>query len=141
MNESNTNFRLTKVGVVILIFTLISSVLFFVLGIVSLTSADNEGKITSNNTYLVYENTSKSFSATSAKTYTIKFKPDHSGSFVLKIDGAYITGITRDGGSSVSYTSSSGVYDYTYKTNLNSSYTYIITIKATSNSIRFLAEH
>lgn len=147
MNKSNTNFRLTKAGVTILVLTLVFSTLFFISGAVNLASSgdnssgDNGGEQNYVPTHWAYENTSTYFSAQSGRTYTIKITPDRGGRFTLKIDGAYITEITDDLGNSVSYSSSNSYYDYTYTAYLYSSNTYTITIYAISSNVTFLAEH
>ena len=144
MNEVKQNSRLTKAGAVILVFTLLLSTLFVVLGIVNLVdnSEDDDYDYNYTETYWAYDGSVKTIYGYPGNYYEIKFNPDYNGTHDIKIDGAYIYGIYDDYGYSVSYNGDyDSYYDYAYTAYLSSSSTYTIKIYSTSSTISFLADY
>lgn len=137
MNEVKQNSRLTKAGAVILVFTILLSTLFVVLGIVNLVNNSKDDE-----TYWAYDGREKTIYGDLGQYYEIKFSPNYSGIYGIKIDGAYVYAIYNNDGNSVSYNDASGYYyDYHYTAYLSSSYTYTIKIYSTSSTISFLAKY
>ena len=141
MNEVKQNSRLTKAGAVILVFTILLSTLFVVLGIVNLANNSEDDDYDYKETYWAYDGSIKTIYGDSGEYYEIKFSPNYSGTYDIKIDGAYVYGIYNHYGNSVSYNNDySSYYDYAYTAYLSSSYTYTIKIYSTSPTISFLVE-
>lgn len=144
MNTNNQNSVLTRAGSIILIFTIIFSVLFIVLGAVNLISNDNSpsGNNNGNSSYRAYEGTTLNIPATSGRYYEIKFTPNSTGTHTINMDGAYISSITNSNGSSINYETKYGsFYDHSYTTYLSSVYTYTVKIYATQSHVTFYANY
>ena len=143
--------HLDRIGIIILAITLILSTTFFIIGGIiisdenddyyydyygsSSSSSSNSSSSSSYPTYTVYSGTTKYIYRSYGDYCDITFYCSSTGSYTIKMDGAYITSMKNSYSSSVSYSSSyNSLYDYAYTTYLYSGNTYTIRIYITSSS-------
>ena len=139
--------HLDRVGIIILVFTLVLSTVFFTIGGIKI-SRDNDyyddyyyGSSSSYPTYTVYSGTTKYIYQSYGEYCDITFYCSSTGTYNIKMDGAYITSMKNSYNSSISYSSSyNSLYDYTYTAYLYSGNTYTIRIYTTSTSTSFLIQ-
>ena len=144
-----TAFKLTDVGKKVLAITLVIGILFIIIGAVinatgsgsSLDNGTNDYESNDRVLYLYSTGYPTSCSVDSYEYYEIKFSPSSSGDYIFHIDNGYLSNLSREYSSSVSYSYYSDYeYDNSYSVYLSSGYEYTFRIYTESYNIRYEIE-
>ncbi len=137
--QKTTKGGLDQKGMVILFVSLTLALIFIIVGVVLLATADGKGgddELGDGSARISVDQRYSNYNAESYETYSLYIEPNNGGSYYIHITGATLISITDSYGNTLSRTSVSSSYDRCYRVYLSAGEEYCIKTDPTKNPLQ-----